>query len=404
MHGQGILGADAADHVAEDQCAAVVIHLDGYYLLVNHTGFLGFIGIKMDVTLGSDNTLFDLNFPSRATEGAARSAIQIPRLPDGSGDAQFTGIRQRDLNLGLRTGGPQNGHVHGTLRAYHLNLLHAGKLPGLRKVLLVGQGCTFAEQGLQILLGYMDVMGGSFYHYFHGNILLQNIDYFHHYCTTPTGKFQQQFTFPSAYDKIEKNAARRDDMFHQWTELENACLDCHKCELGATRNHVVFGTGNPKAKVLFVGEGPGENEDLQGEPFVGRGGQLLDKMLAAVDLDRKTNVYITNIVKCRPPHNRDPKPEEQEACINWLRNQFALIRPQILVCLGRIAAMKLIKPDFRITKEHGIFFEKGGILMMATLHPAALLRNPAQKPAAFEDYLKLRQKIDELNCDVAKQQ
>ncbi len=191
-------------------------------------------------------------------------------------------------------------------------------------------------------------------------------------------------------------------MIHQWSELENACLNCRKCGLCETRHHVVLGVGNPQAKVLFVGEGPGENEDLQGEPFVGRGGQLLDKLLAAVDLDRKSNIYITNIVKCRPPQNRDPRPEEQEACIGWLRNQFALIRPKILVCLGRIAGQKLIKPDLKITKEHGIFFEKGGTLMMATLHPAALLRNPAQKPAAFEDYLKLREKIDELGCDIAK--
>ena len=192
-------------------------------------------------------------------------------------------------------------------------------------------------------------------------------------------------------------------MIHQWSELENACRNCRKCGLCETRHHVVLGVGNPQAKVLFVGEGPGENEDLQGEPFVGRGGQLLDKLLAAVDLDRKSNIYITNIVKCRPPQNRDPRPEEQEACIGWLRNQFALIRPKILVCLGRIAGQKLIKPDLKITKEHGIFFEKGGTLMMATLHPAAQLRNPAQKPAAFEDYLKLREKIDELGCDIAKQ-
>ncbi len=191
-------------------------------------------------------------------------------------------------------------------------------------------------------------------------------------------------------------------MLNHWNELEETCLSCQKCGLWETRNHVVFGVGNPKAKVMFVGEGPGENEDLQGEPFVGRGGQLLDKMLAAVDLDRKTNIYITNIVKCRPPHNRDPLPQEQEACIGYLRNQFALLRPKILVCLGRIAAMKLIKPDIKITKEHGLFFEKGDTLMMATLHPAALLRNPAQKPAAFEDYLNLRAKIDELGCDVAK--
>lgn len=191
-------------------------------------------------------------------------------------------------------------------------------------------------------------------------------------------------------------------MYSDWEELREACLGCEKCGLCETRHNVVFGVGNPKAKVMFVGEGPGENEDLQGEPFVGRGGQLLDKLLTAVDLSRETNIYIANIVKCRPPKNRDPLPEEQEACIGWLRNQFALLRPKIIVCLGRIAAMRMIKPDIKITKEHGIFFEKSGVLMMATLHPAALLRNPSQKPAAFEDFLKLREKIDELGCDIAK--
>ena len=191
-------------------------------------------------------------------------------------------------------------------------------------------------------------------------------------------------------------------MYGNFEELKENCLNCRKCGLCETRTNVVVGVGNPRAGIMFIGEGPGENEDLQGEPFVGRGGQLLDKMLAAVDLDRKTNIYIANIVKCRPPKNRDPLPEEQEACIEWLRNQVALIRPKIIVCLGRIAAMRLIKPDMKITKEHGQFFEKNGILMMATLHPAALLRNPNQKPAAFEDFLKLREKIDELQLDVTK--
>lgn len=191
-------------------------------------------------------------------------------------------------------------------------------------------------------------------------------------------------------------------MFNNWEELRENCLNCRKCGLCETRTNVVVGVGNPHAKIMFIGEGPGENEDLQGEPFVGRGGQLLDKMLTAVDLDRKTNIYIANIVKCRPPKNRDPLPDEQEACIQWLRNQVALIRPKIIVCLGRIAAMRIMKPDIKITREHGQFFEKNGTLMMATLHPAALLRNPAQKPAAFEDFLKLREKIDELHLDVAK--
>jgi uracil-DNA glycosylase len=165
-------------------------------------------------------------------------------------------------------------------------------------------------------------------------------------------------------------------MYTTWEELENACHNCTKCGLCEGRTNVVVGMGNPHADVMFVGEGPGEQEDLQGKPFVGRSGQLLDKMLAAIDLDREKNIYIGNIVKCRPPKNRDPLPEEQEMCIDWLRNQFLLIRPKIIVCLGRIAAMKLIRPDFHIMKEHGQFFEKNGVLMMATLHPAALLRNP----------------------------
>lgn len=185
-------------------------------------------------------------------------------------------------------------------------------------------------------------------------------------------------------------------MYQSWEELEGACLECRKCGLCESRTHVVFGMGNREAKVMFVGEGPGEQEDLQGRPFVGRSGRLLDKMLDAVDLSRETNIYIGNIVKCRPPKNRDPRPGEQDCCIGWLRNQFALLRPKIIVCLGRIAAMKIIRPDFRIMKEHGIFYEKGGVLMMATPHPAALLRSPNNKPAAFEDYLGLREKMDEL--------
>lgn len=185
-------------------------------------------------------------------------------------------------------------------------------------------------------------------------------------------------------------------MYKSFEELEKVCKACEKCELCKTRHNVVFGVGNKNAEVLFIGEGPGENEDLQGEPFVGRGGQLLDKMLNAVDLDRNKNIYIANIVKCRPPQNRDPLQEEQDACIDWLRNQVALMKPKIIVCLGRIAAMKIIKSDMKITKEHGIFFEKNGVIMMATLHPAALLRNPANKPAAFEDFLKLREKIKEV--------
>lgn len=189
-------------------------------------------------------------------------------------------------------------------------------------------------------------------------------------------------------------------MYDNWDELVENLNNCRNCALCETRNNVVVGVGNPNSKVLFIGEGPGENEDLTGEPFVGRGGKLLDKMLNAVDLDRKKNIYIANIVKCRPPKNRDPFPDEQEACTKWLRNQFVLIKPKIVVCLGRIAAAKLIKEDIKITREHGIFFQKGDTLFMGTLHPAALLRNPNNKPEAFNDFLKLREKIDELGCDI----
>ena len=182
-------------------------------------------------------------------------------------------------------------------------------------------------------------------------------------------------------------------MYNKWEDLVKECVNCQKCSLCETRTNVVVGVGNKNAKVLFIGEGPGENEDLQGEPFVGRGGKLLDKMLEAVDLNRNKNIYIANIVKCRPPKNRDPKPEEQEMCIDWLRNQVKLISPKIIVCLGRISAARIIKSDIKITKEHGQFFEKNGILMMPMLHPAAVLRDPRRKPEAFNDFLILRDKI-----------
>lgn len=187
-------------------------------------------------------------------------------------------------------------------------------------------------------------------------------------------------------------------MYKTWEELKTACEQCQKCELCKTRHNVVVGIGSESAEVMFIGEGPGENEDLQGEPFVGRAGKLLDKMLTAVDLDRNKNIYIANIVKCRPPQNRDPKPDEQEECIDWLRSQVKLIRPKIIVCLGRIAAAKIIKPDIKITKEHGQWIQKGDYLMMAMLHPAAVLRDPRRKPDAFNDFLILRDKIKEI-CD-----
>ena len=180
--------------------------------------------------------------------------------------------------------------------------------------------------------------------------------------------------------------------------LQQECLACRRCGLCETRHSVVCGQGAAHAEVMLVGEGPGANEDEQGLPFVGKSGQLLDHYLEAVDLSRDKNVYIANIVKCRPPQNRDPLPEESAACMPWLRQQFQLIRPKIVVCLGRVAAQRMLDPGFSISRDHGKFFDKQGTLFMATYHPAALLRYPDNKPAVFGDFVALRQKITEV-CD-----
>ena len=179
-------------------------------------------------------------------------------------------------------------------------------------------------------------------------------------------------------------------------ELKTHCLSCTECELCKARTQVVFGVGNPAADILLIGEGPGENEDLQGQPFVGRSGKLLDQFLESIDLSREKNVYIANMVKCRPPQNRDPLNTEQDACIGYLRNQVALIRPKIIVCLGRIAAMRLIKPDFKITKEHGQWFERRGVHMTAIYHPSALLRDLSKRPETFSDLKSIQAKIREV--------
>ena len=180
-----------------------------------------------------------------------------------------------------------------------------------------------------------------------------------------------------------------------WDTLEAQCYSCQKCALADTRTNVVFGVGNRSAEVMFIGEGPGEQEDLTGEPFVGRAGKLLDDMLSIIDLDR-SKIYIANMVKCRPPQNRDPLNLEQEACIDYLRNQVALIRPKIIVCLGRISAMKIIGGDFKITRDHGQWYERSGVQMMAIYHPAALLRDPRRRPETFVDLKNLQHKILEI--------
>ena len=184
-----------------------------------------------------------------------------------------------------------------------------------------------------------------------------------------------------------------------WNELQKSCENCTRCGLCETRTNVVFGVGLRTADVMFIGEGPGEQEDLRGEPFVGPAGKLLDDMMSIIDLDR-TNSYIANIVKCRPPHNRDPLETEQDACIDYLRNQVALIQPKIIVCLGRIAAKRLIDPEFRITRQHGSWTQKGGIWMTAIYHPSALLRDVSKRPETFEDLLSIREKIRETGAKI----
>ena len=145
-----------------------------------------------------------------------------------------------------------------------------------------------------------------------------------------------------------------------WSALKSTCSSCNSCDLCKTRTNVVFGVGSETADIMFIGEGPGEQEDLQGIPFVGAAGKLLDSMMSIIDLDR-TNSYIANIVKCRPPRNRDPLDEEQDACMGYLRNQVVLVQPKIIVCLGRIAAKRIIDPDYRITRQHGTWVERNGV-------------------------------------------
>ena len=180
-----------------------------------------------------------------------------------------------------------------------------------------------------------------------------------------------------------------------WNGLKAVCIDCTRCGLCETRHNVVFGVGSEQADILFVGEGPGEQEDLQGVPFVGPAGKLLDDMLSIIDLDR-TEVYIANIVKCRPPYNRDPQETEEQACIGFLRKQIELIQPKMIVCLGRIAARQIIYSEFRITREHGQWINRDGVWYTAIYHPSALLRDLSKRPDTFEDLLFIRDKMREI--------
>ena len=185
---------------------------------------------------------------------------------------------------------------------------------------------------------------------------------------------------------------------HTLGELENIVSQCQRCPLARSRTHTVFGEGNPEAKIMFIGEGPGYYEDQSGRPFVGKAGQLLDKMLASIELSRK-DVYIANIVKCRPPENRNPLQAEADICIEYLRWQFRIIRPEIIVCLGAVAARNIIAQDFSITRDRGKWIEKAGVWILPTYHPAALLRDQSKKRASWEDLKSLKARYQ---CSVPK--
>lgn len=172
-------------------------------------------------------------------------------------------------------------------------------------------------------------------------------------------------------------------------ELKRVTHNCRKCDLHRGRTKVVFGQGNPRADIMFIGEGPGRNEDLSGEAFVGEAGQLLTKAIKAIGLTRD-EVYIGNIVKCRPPNNRNPQKNEIDSCIDYLRWQVKLIQPKIIVCLGSIAGKAIIDKDFKITKERGKWIERKGFKILPTFHPAALLRDENKKLPFWQDFKEIK--------------
>lgn len=182
---------------------------------------------------------------------------------------------------------------------------------------------------------------------------------------------------------------------HNWEKLIEECSSCKRCSLGNTRTNIVIGRGNVNAPMMFVGEGPGEQEDLQGLPFVGPAGKLLDLLLEALEIDEE-DYYIANIVKCRPPRNREPLEEEAEMCLPFLRNQVALIKPKIIVCLGGTAVKYIIDREARITQIRGQWIERKGYWIMPTFHPAALLRDESKKVLMFEDFKKVKQRLDSI--------
>ena len=184
-------------------------------------------------------------------------------------------------------------------------------------------------------------------------------------------------------------------MFETWEELENSIINCNKCKLCKTRQNIVFGVGNKNADIMFIGEGPGADEDTQGEPFVGKAGKLMNMAFDMLGIKRE-EVYIANIVKCRPPNNRNPQDDEAESCLDYLRNQVILVKPKIIVLLGSVALKNILGKEYGITASRGKWLERKGILYMPTWHPAALLRDENKKIDFIKDLKQVIKRYNEI--------
>lgn len=182
-------------------------------------------------------------------------------------------------------------------------------------------------------------------------------------------------------------------MYDNWEELESSIIDCKKCKLCSNRNNIVFGDGNKEADLMFIGEGPGADEDMQGIPFVGKAGKLMNMAFDGIGIDRNS-VYIANIVKCRPPSNRNPEDDEAVACLNYLRNQVMLVKPKIIVLLGSVALKNILGKEYGITASRGKWVERKGIMYMPTWHPAALLRDENKKIEFWKDLKEVKDKLE----------
>lgn len=182
-------------------------------------------------------------------------------------------------------------------------------------------------------------------------------------------------------------------MFETWEELEESLANCNKCKLCKTRQNIVFGTGNKNAKIMFIGEAPGLDEDIQGEPFVGRAGKLMNMAFGIIGI-KKEDIYIANIVKCRPPANKNPEDDEIFACLDYLRNQVMLVKPQIIVLLGNVALRNILGKEYLITNSRGKFIEKKGIKYMPTWHPTELLKDENKKVEFIKDLEKVVSSVD----------